>query len=113
VPLLTGIVLALNGRSDSLPDGVRVRRGARPPHAHGRLLVAGGARPRLAQADQRHARPRGGRRGRSCAWARNCAEADSVSWGVAELDASSGDFDRLFDAADVELYAAERAARAG
>jgi diguanylate cyclase (GGDEF)-like protein len=57
------------------------------------------------------------------AWARNCAEAvaaqgpldgaDSVSWGVAELDASSDDFDRLFDAADVELYAAKRAARAG
>jgi diguanylate cyclase (GGDEF)-like protein len=47
------------------------------------------------------------------AWARAFAETDSVSWGVAELDASSGDFDRLFDAADVELYAAKRAARAG
>lgn len=56
-------------------------------------------------------------------WARNCAEAlaaqgpldgaDSVSWGVAELDVADGDFDRLFDAADVELYAAKRAARAG
>jgi diguanylate cyclase (GGDEF)-like protein len=57
------------------------------------------------------------------AWARNCAEAvaaqgpldgvDSVSWGVAELDVTSDDFDRLFDSADVELYAAKRAARAG
>jgi diguanylate cyclase (GGDEF)-like protein len=56
-------------------------------------------------------------------WARKCADAvaengpldgaDSVSWGVAELDAATGDFDRLFDAADVELYAAKRAARAG
>ncbi len=56
-------------------------------------------------------------------WARNCAEAvaahgpldgaDSVSWGVAELDVADGDFDRLFDAADVELYAAKRSARAG
>ncbi len=53
------------------------------------------------------------------AWARNCAEAmaergplggsDSVSWGVAQLDAATGDFDELFDAADVELYAAKRA----
>jgi diguanylate cyclase (GGDEF)-like protein len=47
------------------------------------------------------------------AWARDCAEAVSVSWGVAELDATAGDFDRLFDAADIELYAAKRAARAG
>ncbi len=56
-------------------------------------------------------------------WARKCAETvaekgpiegpDSVSWGVAELDAASGDFDELFDAADVELYAAKRAGRAG
>jgi diguanylate cyclase (GGDEF)-like protein len=55
------------------------------------------------------------------AWACDCAAAvaaqgpldgaDSVSWGVAELDAASGDFDQLFDAADVELYAAKRAAR--